>query len=83
MWWLDPCGDYSVVYTNSKSLCHILEANIMSYANYTSIKKKRMYIHSLYLGYHRFSSKVFPKPNEINEWSLGSRVSFKEAAVQW
>lgn len=80
MWWLDPCGDYFAVYTNSKSLRCILQAN-MSIT--LQLKKKRMYIHSLYLGNHRFSPKLFPKPNEINDWSLGSRISFKEAAIQW
>ena len=34
------CGDHSVVYTNTESLGHTPEKNIMLYMNYTSTNKK-------------------------------------------
>ena len=33
------CGDRFAVYTNTESLCHRPETNIMLYGNYTAIKK--------------------------------------------
>lgn len=45
VWWLDPCGDYFSVYTNSKSLRCILQAN-MSVT--LQLKKKDVYSFSIF-----------------------------------
>ena len=34
------CGDHFAIYTNIKALCRKHETNIMSYVNYTSLKKR-------------------------------------------